>query len=688
MARADRILAIDIGATSIKVGEFEYPKEGVSLIGFAQREYEEELTESSRTVVVAGLLRQMLVENNFTSRRCVLSISGQAAFTRFVKLPPVAEEESRVRQIVEFEARQNVPFPMEEVIWDYQLIANPEAEEMDVMFVVVKNEIVEQMTGAVQAVGLEPVSVDVAPAACYNAARANHVGDQDCAMVLNIGGRSTNLLFADRNRFFARTIPIAGHSITQQIAKEFGIGAAEAEELKRRHGFVALGGAYAEPESEVAAAVSKIIRNVMARLHGEINRSISVYRAHQKGNRPSALFLTGGSSTMTYTDHFFAEKLRMEVHYLNPFQVVVLGLDINRQRLQEVAHMFSEVIGLGLRYRMPCPIEVSLIPETIRRQQALKKKKPYVFAVVACMLLILLIALLANKQRAVLYESVHEKTEKNIVKLDTLDKKIREARSEVESMQSQYAEVEAKLGERLIWPKLYNELFRLRPEGLWLVSVKPIVGQVKSVSAASGASSGTDRGGGTGMGMGMGASGDMGMEMGMGMEGADGGGGGGTGMGMGGGEMFGEGGGGGGGGEEQVTGLELYGHSVVMEARGAIGRGRGVARADDGGGRIRDDSGKRPADEGALRDPLQGTEAVDSDDANDGDAEKRDKPEEPAATPELTYVARLRASELFDEDENFTGILLYRPPKVVQNLSTFSLQVKLTEPLTFYKASR
>ncbi|MBT4818386.1 MAG: type IV pilus assembly protein PilM [Lentisphaerae bacterium] len=674
MARVDRVLAIDIGATSIKVGEFEYPKEGVSLIGFTQREYEEELTESSRSVVVAGLLRQMLVENNFTSRRCMLSISGQAAFTRFVKLPPVSEEESRVRQIVEFEARQNVPFPMEEVIWDYQLIANPEAEEMDVMFVVIKNEIVEQMTGAVQAVGLEPIRVDVAPAACYNAARANHVGDQDCAMVLNIGGRSTNLLFADRNRFFARTIPIAGHSITQQIAKEFGIGFAEAEELKRRHGFVALGGAYAEPESEVAAAVSKIIRNVMARLHGEINRSISVYRAHQKGNRPSALFLTGGSSTMTYTDHFFAEKLRMEVHYLNPFQVVNLGPDINRQRLQEVAHMFSEVIGLGLRYHMPCPIEVSLIPETIRRQQALKKKKPYVFAALACMILILLIALLANKQRAVLYQGVHEKTDKNIVKLDTLDKKIREARSEVDSVQAQYAEVEAKLGERMIWPRLYNELFRLRPEGLWLVSVKPIIGEIKSVRAASG----TTTTQGTGMGMGNSGGGDGAMEMGMGAEGgAEGG----MGMGMGDGGMgMGMGGGGGGdsGGEAMVTGIELYGHSVVMEARGAIGRGRG--NADDGDGD--DDDGKADEqDEDGPRDPLQG-----NDDDDDDDDEAKKKPVEPKATPELTYVARLQASELFDEDDNFTGIVIYQPPNVVQNLSTFSLQVKLVEPLAFYKA--
>ncbi len=638
MPRVERVLAVDIGATSIKVGEFEYPKEGVMLVGFTYREYEEELTESTRSVVVAGLLRQMLVESNFVARRAMVSISGQAAFTRFVKLPPVAEEESRVRQIVEFEARQNVPFPMEEVIWDYQLIANPEAEEMDVMFVVIKNEIVEQMTGAVQAVGLDPILVDVAPAACYNAARANHVGDDDCAMVLNIGGRSTNLLFADQTRFFARTIPIAGHSITQQIAKEFGIGFAEAEELKRKHGFVALGGAYAEPESEVAAAVSKIIRNVMARLHGEINRSISVYRAHQKGNRPVALYLTGGSSTMTYTDHFFAEKLRMEVGYLNPFQVCNLSPDVDRQRLQEVAHMFSEVIGLGLRYKIPCPIEVSLIPETIRRQQALKRKKPYVFAILACALVILLVALLANQRQAVLYTSVHEVMEGYIFKLDKLNKQIKDALGQAETFESQYEDVVTLLRRREKWPSLYNELMRIKPPNVWLVSVKPIVGAMRP----------TGRGGGDSDGMfgdGMGGE-DMGMEMDMGD------------MGMGDGDMF-----AGMGGEsgsrsvrvEQVTGLEIYGHSVRLPFSAAA---------------VPEPPPPPPADDDA--EPEE-----EPDDAEDAGADLTQ-----GSTPER-FLQAIRSSEWFDEDESYTDIKSYEAPSTVRNLSSFVIRMKLAEPIEF-----
>ncbi len=494
MARTERILALDIGASSIKAGEFEFQSPGAgTLVGFAHREYGEELTEGSRSVMIAALLRQLLVENNFTARKTLLSISGQSAFTRFVKLPPVADQEHRVRQIVEFEARQNVPFPMEDVIWDYQLIGNPASEELEVMFVVIKNEIVEQITGAVQAVGLQLEMVDVAPCACYNAARANHVGDESCAMILNIGGRSTNLLFADQNRFFARTIPIAGHSITQQIAKEFGIGYGEAEELKRRHGFVSLGGAYEEPESEVAAAVSKIIRNVMARLHGEISRSISVYRAQQKGNRPTSLFLTGGSSTMLYTDHFFAEKLGMEVSYLNPFQVVLLGPGLDLAALQEKAHMFSEVVGLALRHRHPCPVEVSLLPAAIRRERLFHYKKPYIVACLVSVLLFLFVWMLAGQRKVALYAGISEKMESFITNLVRLDKEIQREDREANALLDQYKAIKTVLHNREVWPNLLNHLLKLKPPEVWLEDLKLLRGEIK---AEAGAKPSNDFGGG------------------------------------------------------------------------------------------------------------------------------------------------------------------------------------------------
>ncbi|HCN10222.1 MAG TPA: hypothetical protein DIT01_20025, partial [Lentisphaeria bacterium] len=389
MAKTDQVLVLDIGSTGVRVCEFDFPTGGgFILLGYMQVEYTEQLTEENRSLVITAALRSALEKGGFTTTRTAVCVSGQAAFMRFVKLPPVTEEESRVRQIVEYEARQNVPFPMDEVIWDYQLIGG-EDDELEVMFVVIKNDIVEGVIEAVNNVGLKPDLVDFAPAALYNVARANHVGDDECVMILNIGGRCTNLLFLDGDRFFARTIPIAGYSITQQIAKEFAISPEEAEILKRRHGFVALGGAYEEPESEVAATISKIVRNVMTRLHGEVNRSISVYRTQQKGNKPAHLYLSGGSSTMAFTDHFFSEKLRMDVSYLNPFKIIKLGPELSVDDLQQYAHAYPEAVGVGLRHLIQCPVEVSLIPDSIKQLQLFSKRKPFILMAMVIWLLIL-----------------------------------------------------------------------------------------------------------------------------------------------------------------------------------------------------------------------------------------------------------------------------------------------------------
>ncbi len=475
MAKSNRILALDIGATGIKAAEFEMGDESLPVLqNFAIAEYGDELTEDTRQFLVRDTLGRILKENSFAAKTAYLSISGQFTLTRFVKLPPVAEEESRVRQIVEFEARQNVPFPMEEVMWDYQLISNPDAEELEVMFVVIKNEIVDEITRAVQECGVFPMVVDIAPAACYNAARANGIGEDECALVLDVGGKSTNLLFMEKGRFFTRTIPIAGATITQQIAKELNVTLEEAENIKLRHGFVGLGGAYEDPASEVAATVSKIVRNVMNRLHGEVNRSIGVYRSQQKGNRPTKLFLTGGSSVLGYMTNFFSEKLGVPAQYLNPFQIVRLSPSVDTERLENNAHIFSPLVGLALRRRAACPVEVNLIPENITRQIALKRKKPYLIGCVVCFVLTLVVVLFTVDYKRKMFDRrlVGLKEQKEV--LENKQNKLVKQQHALAAAMSEYEQVVDLIERKENWVDLMREIERLRPDYLWLVEIKPI----------------------------------------------------------------------------------------------------------------------------------------------------------------------------------------------------------------------
>lgn len=638
MAKNDRILAIDIGATSIKLCEFEYDAAGtMSLSVFAYREYEEELSEDTRMGVVAGLLRQMLAESGSRARKTLLSMSGQTVLLRFGKIPYGNYDRKQIKQLAEFEARRNIPFAIEEVIWDYQLIAGDDPEAVDVMSVVIKDSIVEQFTSAVASVGLEPILVDVAPVCCYNTARANDLGKDECVAVLNIGGRSTNLIFIEGERFFARTIPIAGYSITQQIAKEFGIGFPEAEELKRHHGFVSLGGAYAEPGSETAASVSKIIRNVMARLHGEISRSISIYKAQQKGNPPAKMYLTGGSSILTYCDLFFSEKLGIPVEYFNPFPVVNILPSVDRQALGEVAHMFSETIGLGLRFGVACPIEVSLLPKEIRRQQMLSAKKPYFVAAMLSVLVLLSTVWIGLSTRADATEYCAKQLETLRGQYEPNLNKIEQMNASAQQMESQCKKLTDLLMQRTVWPMLLNEIYRLKPDDLWLTSIKPILGEVVPYEPTSiGPTTMTSSPGEE-----LFASRDPGMMFGTGDPGM----GGGSTMAATG-QMI------------VIGGLNLEGMYVVPS--------KGSSEFTD-----------MPEPEFPFNIPPAPEPAT----ADPGNVPP--VAQHAGSSPEIMFLERLRSSRIFSSDPKMTALKLFMQNPDFKNAGSFSMQVKLEFPLEY-----
>src|SRR5438874_12212542 len=190
-------------------------------------------------------LREMMTELQVKRGRINYAVSGQSVFARFVKLPSVDEE--KIERIISFEAQQNVPFPIDEVVWDYQLVGGGGGEPIQVVLVAIKVDLLDQINGAVEETGLRTSIVDVAPMALYNAFRYNYSDLDGCSLLVDIGARTTNLLFIESGKVFSRSLPLGGSSITAAIVKEFGESFAAARFRKKRDGFVSIGGAYAEP---------------------------------------------------------------------------------------------------------------------------------------------------------------------------------------------------------------------------------------------------------------------------------------------------------------------------------------------------------------------------------------------------------------------------------------------------------
>ncbi len=478
----NRILALDLGASKIVLAEFNISKRGeleLSRYGISPTGAETK-SESDKLAYIVTAIRDIMREQGIRPAPMMMTISGQSVFPRFVKLPPVSQD--KIKQIVQYEAEQNVPFPIDEVVWDYQLIGGAEGE-MNVMLVAVKTEAVERLTDCVQAADLEPDIVDVAPMALYNAVCFNYPEREGCTMVLDMGARSSNLIFIEDNRIFSRSIPVAGNTITQELMKAFDVGFDEAEEIKREHGLVAFGGVYAGPENEVAERTSKIIRSVLTRLHAEVNRSINFYRSQQGGNSPSMILLTGGTSVIPHVDTFFRDKLKVEVDYLNPFANVSVGENIDIEQINNDLQHLGEVVGLALRRALSCPVEINLMPPELVARKVFRRRLPF-FALSAVGVVLTMLCLWGYFYRmGAMYESRGDKIKSEVSTLDNLKKRLLLVSKKQHESEQRLNQITQLIQVRTAWSEVLAAVQSCMQDGMWIVNISPRIsgGVIKKI---------------------------------------------------------------------------------------------------------------------------------------------------------------------------------------------------------------
>src|SRR5580698_11507239 len=414
MLNPKSFLAIDFGAGSLKLAEFDINEAGgLSLKYFDIRPLGAEgAADATREATILKVLKETLTEGGLKARNVNVCAPGFQVFSKFVKLPPV--DAAKVTQIIQYEAQQNVPFPLAEVVWDYQIMGSSASGELEVLLVAIKSDIVEGLFRVAETVKLKLQLCDVSPAALCNAFKYNYGDLDDCTMLLDIGAKTSNVLFFEKGKVFSRSIPLGANAITQDFANEAKLKFEVAEQIKIKEGFVSLGGAYEEPENPNQAAISKIARQFMTRLHIQVNQTLQFYRGQQGGSAPQRLFLAGGASIMPYTAQFFAEKLNVPVEYFNPFRNIQIDPSINLEELARVAHSLGEVVGLGLRNLATCPVELNLMPESTVNWVQFNQKKPYFLASVFSLVLVVFAAGFIFQKLTALYRDEYTKLSQEI----------------------------------------------------------------------------------------------------------------------------------------------------------------------------------------------------------------------------------------------------------------------------------
>jgi len=473
MAAPPRLITLNIGSQTIGLAEFRIIHGRLVLVNYRFHDTPLDPETGQRRDAHAALhetavaLREMMSEMHIHRASVNYAVPAQSVFARFVKLPGLEAE--KIDKIISFEAQQNVPFPLDQVVWDYQVVGGGMGEQIQVVIVAIKRDLLDEINNVVEETGLRTSIVGVASMALYNAFCYNYTDLNGCSLLVDIGARTTNVLFIEPGRIFSRSVPLGGSTITAGIAREFDESFAAAEARRKRDGFVALGGA-AEPADPNVGRVSKIVRSTMTRLHAELMRSISHYRAQQQGNSPSRIFLCGGGAGIPNMCEFFHEKFELPIEFFNPLQKV--SVSESAPVAAHSAHLFGELVGLALRSVTVCPMLVNLLPASVVQRQDLEKRRPFFIAAAACLLLALLGWSAYYTRAAHVAQQTAQAMQQKNDSMHVTEGQLDKLKKQISALDNIATPLITAVSDRNFWPQILEDLNMRLPEAdIWITEL-------------------------------------------------------------------------------------------------------------------------------------------------------------------------------------------------------------------------
>lgn len=383
VSKSSAVWAIDIGSNSLKALHLSVEGDVVEVIGFDHIPHGKVVTgagvtAAERDELVALSFRQFVEQNNLGKDEVVVSVPSQNSFARFVNLPPV--EEKRIPEIVKFEAVQQIPFDINDVQWDWQIMSEEDSPEKKVGLFAIKNEVVNSALEHFSRENIQVGYVQMASMALYNYVlydRSDLFGSEnEATVVLNIGAENTDLVVCTSSMVWQRCILIGGNAFTRAISDTFKLNFEKAEKLKRT-----------APMSKYARQIFQAMRPVFTDLATEIQRSLGFYRTSHPGARLARVIALGGGTKMRGLLKYLQQTLEMPVERPDAFKNLTIGSGVSAAKFHENVCDFGIVYGLGLQGLDLGRVENNLLPRGVARSMAWANKAKY-FTFAAGLLLV------------------------------------------------------------------------------------------------------------------------------------------------------------------------------------------------------------------------------------------------------------------------------------------------------------
>ncbi len=380
MARTGYVWAIDIGRCGLKALRARRSDDPRKLLIDAVESIEYPMILTQPEADPVELVRQALLEfkgrQSIRGDKVAVSVPGQAGLSKFIKLPPI--EAKKIPDIVRYEARQQIPFPLEQVVWDWQRLAGGMEEggfviDAEVAIFAMKREQVYKALSPLTEAGIEVDVLQLSPVALANMlvfdqlpdpATADPTKPPDSIVLVSSGVDTTDIVITNGFRIWQRSMPIGGNAFTKAIVQGMKLTFAKAEHLKRN-----------AVKAEDPKMVFKVMRPVFNEFASELQRSLNYFTGTDRNAKIGKVYLLGNAVKLRGLSDFVSKQLQLDVQRLESFR----GLDgpgVNSPEFRENKLAFGTAYGLAVQTVGDATVRTNLLPPAILRDRLIESKKP------------------------------------------------------------------------------------------------------------------------------------------------------------------------------------------------------------------------------------------------------------------------------------------------------------------------
>jgi type IV pilus assembly protein PilM len=342
--RKKSLVGLDIGSSAVKAVELKASGKSFRVVACAREEMAPDSIVDGAIIDGAGVadaIRRVFERAGTRTREVAASLSGNAVIVKKINLPQMTDSE--LAESIRWEAEQYIPFDVQDVNLDYQVLPSDGGAKntMDVLLVAAKKDKIADYTGVIAQAGRTPVVVDVDAFAIQNAFEANYdVEPGAVTVLLNMGASAINInIVSGASSIFTRDMSVGGNAYTEAVQREFNLPFERAEQLKQGVPIDTVTFEDAQP----------VLRSVNETVLLEIQKTFDFYRATAPSDRIDRVMVCGGGARVFGLTEALADRFGIPVEALDPFRRIAFDAGKSGLVAEDVAPIAVVAVGLALR---------------------------------------------------------------------------------------------------------------------------------------------------------------------------------------------------------------------------------------------------------------------------------------------------------------------------------------------------